>query len=145
VPGEAGEEAVVVALTCSSIPETGVFDLDLMYRLQFYTSRSLIRPWSSDDHSLQAMTAYLEGIEDKFFGEFRAAEIRVTPEDGNLVRVEFTGFPGGDLSATVKTNEVVALAAPDGSRIKACFGGREDACFNDLTGFFRSINYAPQF
>ena len=29
--------------------------------------------------------------------------------------------------------------------IKAFIGGRDDAFFNDLTGFFRSINYAPQF
>ena len=29
--------------------------------------------------------------------------------------------------------------------IKAFIGGREEGFFNDLTGFFRSINYAPQF
>ena len=32
-----------------------------------------------------------------------------------------------------------------GAAIKVWVGGRDDAFFNDLTGFFRSINYAPQF
>ena len=31
------------------------------------------------------------------------------------------------------------------SSIKLFVGGRDDAFFNDLPGFFRSINYAPQF
>ena len=29
--------------------------------------------------------------------------------------------------------------------LKGYYGGRDDAFFNDLPGFFRSINYAPQF
>ena len=32
-----------------------------------------------------------------------------------------------------------------GAEITAFLGGRDDAFFNDLPGFFRSINYAPQF
>ena len=32
-----------------------------------------------------------------------------------------------------------------GPGISAYLGGRDDAFFNDLPGFFRSINYAPQF
>ena len=37
------------------------------------------------------------------------------------------------------------IQTPDGQTIQAFIGGRDDAFFNDLTGFFRSINYAPQF
>ena len=37
------------------------------------------------------------------------------------------------------------MKTPDGHSIKIFFGGRDDAFFNDLPGFFRSINYAPQF
>ena len=39
----------------------------------------------------------------------------------------------------------MTLKAPDGIDIKVFVGGRDDAFFNDLPGFFRSINYAPQF
>jgi hypothetical protein len=45
----------------------------------------------------------------------------------------------------VDVNKVVAIPTPDGQTIQAFIGGRDDAFFNDLTGFFRSINYAPQF
>jgi hypothetical protein len=37
------------------------------------------------------------------------------------------------------------MQAPGGHAIKIYVGGRDDAFFNDLPGFFRSINYAPQF
>jgi hypothetical protein len=40
---------------------------------------------------------------------------------------------------------VVTIDTPDGHAIKGYIGGRDDAFFNDLPGFFRSINYAPQF
>jgi hypothetical protein len=40
---------------------------------------------------------------------------------------------------------VVTLDAPGGHAVRAFLGGRDDAFFNDLPGFFRSINYAPQF
>jgi len=45
----------------------------------------------------------------------------------------------------VEANKVVAIPTPNGQTIRAFIGGRDDAFFNDLTGFFRSINYAPQF
>ena len=40
---------------------------------------------------------------------------------------------------------MTTIQTPDGHSIKAYLGGRDDAFFNDLPGFFRSINYAPQF
>jgi hypothetical protein len=45
----------------------------------------------------------------------------------------------------VALNRIVPIKTPDGQTIQAFIGGRDDAFFNDLTGFFRSINYAPQF
>src|SRR5207302_5861960 len=59
--------------------------------------------------------------------------------------IDFIDFPGGAISQIVDTNKVASLSAPDGSAIKVFIGGRDDAFFNDLPGFFRSINYAPQF
>jgi hypothetical protein len=37
------------------------------------------------------------------------------------------------------------VQSPHGHSINGFVGGRDDAFFNDLPGFFRSINYAPQF
>jgi hypothetical protein len=45
----------------------------------------------------------------------------------------------------IDVNKTLTIDTPDGFAIKAFIGGRDDAFFNDLTGFFRSINYAPQF
>ena len=50
------------------------------------------------------------------------------------------------MSTVIDTNKVNVIDnTPDGHSIKAYIGGRDDAFFNDLTGFFRSIKYAPQF
>ena len=57
---------------------------------------------------------------------------------------DFFGFPG-TFARTLATNEVTTLEAPGGHRILAFVGGRDDAFFHDLPGFFRSINYGPQF
>src|SRR5205807_9311929 len=54
-------------------------------------------------------------------------------------------FPGGSFAKDVETNKSVAVEAPGGHSIKVFIGGRDDPFFNDLPGFFRSINYAPQF
>src|SRR5205814_2568390 len=54
-------------------------------------------------------------------------------------------FPGGSFSQEVEVDKVLTINTPDGFAIKTFIGGRDDAFFNDLTGFFRSIIYAPQF
>ena len=59
--------------------------------------------------------------------------------------LKFIGFPCGNFSTAVELNKVASIRTPDGQTIQAFIGGRDDAFFNDLTGFFRSINYAPQF
>lgn len=144
-PSEDGEggEKVVIALTFAPVPETGVFDADLLYRIQVDAHGRVARP--ADDQSLGALQRYFESVKDKYLGAFRAAEIRVVVDPGNRARVDFVRFPGGSFSTAVDTNRVVTIDTPGGHALKAYLGGRDDAFFNDLPGFFRSINYAPQF
>ncbi len=138
-----GGEKVVIALTFASVPETGVFDTDMLYRI-------LVAPrprvaWQDGDWSLDALMTYVGAVKEQYLGNFRPAEIRVRVDAGQRARVTFSDFPGGDLELILGTNEVLEIPIPDGPPIKAFLGGRDDAFFNDLPGFFRSINYAPQF
>ena len=136
-------EKVVIALTFASVPATGVFDTDMLYRILVSAEPRVSRP--GDDWSFSALTDYISAVKDRYLTGFRAAEIRVRVAADATARVSFTGFPGGDVETRVETNTVLDIATPDGGRIKAFLGGRDDAFFNDLPGFFRSINYAPQF
>jgi hypothetical protein len=140
----AGGEKVVIALTFASIPETGVFDTDMLYRIQIAAHPRVDLP-SEDERSLETLLRYFDAVKDKYLVELHASEIRVTVDHDNRARVDFKDFPGGSFSTVVDTNEVQTLETPDGHSIKAFLGGRDDAFFNDLPGFFRSINYAPQF
>lgn len=75
----------------------------------------------------------------------KPAEVRVTVDRNNRAHIRFIGFSGGSCAAAIATNASVSLQSPGGHQINAFVGGRDDAFFNDLTGFFRSVNYAPQF
>lgn len=143
-PDDAAGESVVVALTFASIPEAGVFDSDMLYRIRLTAQPRLVRP-SKEDLSLETIVDYVDAVGEKYLGESAASEIRVVVDPSNRARVDFVDFPGGSFSQVVETNEVVTIDTPDGHRIRAFLGGRDDAFFNDLPGFFRSINYAPQF
>ena len=140
----ADQEKVVLALTFAPVPDTGVFDTDMLYRLLVNPHGRVTWP-SGDEWSLGGLTRYFDAVHDRYFGQGEAAEVRVTVDGSGTGTVRFTGFPGGDFTALVPTNEVTALRAPSGEEITAYLGGRDDAFFNDLPGFFRSINYAPQF
>jgi hypothetical protein len=131
-------------LTFASAPAAGVLDTDLLYRLLLTSDPRVAWP-ESGDISLDSVLRYFDAVKDKYLGELKTAEIRVTVDTANRVTVKFLGFPDGDFSTTVEANKVVSIPTPDGQAIKAFIGGRDDAFFNDLTGFFRSINYAPQF
>lgn len=139
-----GGEKVVIALTFASVPQAGTFDTDMLYRIQIAAHPRVARP-SKDDRSLEALLKYFDAVREKYFGELKASEIRVTVDQANRAKVEFINFPGGSFSTVVDTNKVLTIETPDGHPIKAFLGGRDDAFFNDLPGFFRSINYAPQF
>ena len=140
----AGGEKVVIALTFASVPATGTLDTDMLYRIQIVAEPRVVRP-ARDDWSLEAFLAYVDAIKEKYLGPLKASEIRVTVDPAQRATVRFMGFPGGSFSTVVETNKVLTLRSPQGHSINAYIGGRDDAFFNDLPGFFRSINYAPQF
>jgi hypothetical protein len=55
----AAEEKVVLALTFAPVPDTGVFDTDMLYRLQVNPHARPGRP-TGDDWSLSALTGYFD-------------------------------------------------------------------------------------
>ena len=140
----AGAEKVVIALTFSATPQAGVFDTDMLYRILIAPDRRITRS-DSDDTSLTGLLTYLEGVKEKYLKILKPSEVRVTVDVNNRANLRFIGFPGGSFSASIATNQSASLRSPGGHQINAFVGGRDDAFFNDLTGFFRSINYAPQF
>ncbi len=123
------------------------------WRVSIATCCTAFRWWPSrasqarprTDHSLETLLKYFNAVKDKYLGLFKPSEIRVTVDPGGQAQVAFLRFPGGDFSTSIATNKVETISTPDGHQIKAYIGGREEAFFNDLPGFFRSINYAPQF
>jgi len=139
-----GGEKVVIALTFASIPEPGVLDNDMLYRIQIVAEPRVVGPVEGD-HSLNALLRYFEELKGKYLGPLGAAEIRVTVDPSSRATVRFINFPGGSFSTVIATNKATTIETPDHFAIQAFIGGRDDAFFNDLTGFFRSINYAPQF
>jgi hypothetical protein len=142
---EPGDEKVVIALTFASVPRAGVLDGDILYRVLLDAAPRIVWP-EGEGYTLEALLKFTQGVKDKYLGNFRPAEIRVRVDESQRAMVEFFHFPGaGSFSTTLETNKVQEVRTPDGYTLKAFIGGRDDAFFNDLTGFFRSINYAPQF
>jgi hypothetical protein len=139
-----GGEKVVIALTFAAVPQTGVLDTDMLYRILVAPDQRMLRS-GKDDQSLEGFLSYLNGVKNKYLSTLNASEIRVTVDGANRGHIRFIGFHGESFAAGVNTNEVVTLRSPGGYPIKVYIGGRDDAFFNDLPGFFRSINYAPQF
>ncbi len=137
------DEAVVIALTFASVPEAGVLDSDMLYRIQIAAHARAVKP--AGDHSLEALLKYLDAVKSKYLGELKTSEIRVAVDQNQLATVRFFNFSGGSFATQIATNSVQEIETPGGHSIKAFIGGRDDAFFNDLPGFFRSINYAPQF
>jgi hypothetical protein len=138
-----GGEKVVIALTFASTPKTGVFDTDMLYRILIApTPRDA--PQLKDDDGLEVVLKYFEAIKSKYIS-LKPAEVRVTVDKEGRAKINFMGFPSGAFVKVIDANTVTTIDTPGGSSLKAYIGGRDDAFFNDLPGFFRSINYAPQF
>ncbi len=135
-------ETLVVASTFASVPAPGVLDPDLLYRLQI-SPRQRVAGWVHG-FDLGGVFRYVDGVQERFSSPFQAGEVRAWVDEEQRAHVTLRGFPGGDLDATVVTNTAEEIVTPAGS-IKVFVGGRDDAFFNDLPGFFRSINYAPQY
>jgi Domain of unknown function (DUF4331) len=134
---------VVLALTFAAVPRAGTFDTDMLYRILLAPNPRVAPPLSSD-HSLEGLLKYFDAVKDKYLG-LKASEVRVRFDSPTRAKVDFFDFPGGAISQVIDVDRVQTLRAPDGSDVKLFVGGRDDAFFNDLPGFFRSINYAPQF
>lgn len=134
---------VMVALTFAAVPRAGVFDTDMLYRVLF-AANPRVDPPMKNDRSLDGLLKYFDAVKDKYL-RLKAAEVRVRFESPTRAKVDFMDFPGGSITQTIDVDRVQTLQSPNGSDIKIFVGGRDDAFFNDLPGFFRSINYAPQF
>jgi hypothetical protein len=134
-------ENVVLALTFASVPRAGVLDTDMLYRIRIKADPRVAHNEVVD---LVSFLQYADAVTKRYITA-NPAEIRVTVNEAQQANVRFIGFPGGGFAQTIATNRPATVTAPDGSAIKVFVGGRDDAFFNDLPGFFRSINYAPQF
>src|ERR1051325_1532414 len=139
----AGGEKVVLALTFASVPQAGVLDPHLLYRVRV-TPATRPPPEAQQDQTFAAFQRGLAAVEKRYV-RLDAPEVRVRAEGTGKAKVDFIGFAPGRFGETIDLNRVVEMATPDGHKIKVFVGGRDDAFFNDLPGFFRSINYAPQF
>ncbi|MGC1886207.1 MAG: hypothetical protein WA709_08930, partial [Stellaceae bacterium] len=140
----APDEKVVIALTFAAVPQAGVLDSDMLYRILIAPDRRIVRS-AAGDTSLDGVLTYLEAVKDKYLSVLRPSEVRVTVDCKERAHIRFLNFPGGSFCAAIPTNQSVRLQSSGGQPIKVFIGGRDDAFFNDLPGFFRSINYAPQF
>ena len=138
-----GEERVVIALTFAAAPKTGQFDKDILYRVRMYPGTRPVHP-QGEDQSLDTMLGYVKDATQKYL-HAHPAEVRVRTQADGRALVRFIGFQGGDFDKVIDFNRVTPVASKDGKALQVYLGGRDDAFFNDLPGFFRSINYAPQF
>src|SRR5205823_5208592 len=102
----AGAEHVVIALTFASVPHTGVFDTDMLYRIQVTAEPRPVRP-TDEDHSLETLLKYIGAIKDKYLGSLKASEVRVTFDHANQAKIDFLNFPGGSFSTVVETNKTL--------------------------------------
>src|SRR3954454_3845570 len=112
-----GGEKVVIALTFASVPRTGVFDPDMLYRVLMAPDARLSRS-SQNDTSLAGFLSYLEGVKHKYLSVLKPSEVRVTIDENNRANLRFLNFAGGSFSAVVDTNQSVSLQSPASQSIK---------------------------
>jgi len=96
---KAGGEKVVIALTFASVPKTGVFDTDLLYRIHIDADQRAALPLG-EEHSLGAIIKYAKAIGKKYL-EYKPSEVRVTFNKQNQAKVDFMDFPSGGFSNVV--------------------------------------------
>src|SRR6516165_4033565 len=107
-PGDdrSGVEKVVITLTFAAVPQTGVFDADMLYRILIAPDHRIVRA-AGDDTSLAGFLTYLEAVKEKYLRILRPSEIRVTVDRDNRANLRFIGFPGGSFSVSIATNQAV--------------------------------------
>ncbi|MFI8998612.1 DUF4331 family protein [Streptomyces sp. NPDC053542] len=143
-PGpDLAHETVVLASTFASVPQAGELDPDMLYRMLVHPRRRA-GGWPNG-FDLEGMVRYVDGVRERLTSPQQNGDIRAWVDDRQTAHLTLTGFVGGDISETVPTNTVTSIRTPGGEHIRVFVGGRDDAFFNDLPGFFRSINYAPQY
>ena len=137
-----GGEKVVIALTFAAHPKAGVLDTDLLYRIRINPHKRINFP---AELSLEGLLSYFDEAKDRYLSESKSFEVRVTVDESQKATVKFIDFPCGSFTHVIDVDHPTVIQSPDGHGIQTFVGGRDDAFFNDLPGFFRSINYAPQF
>src|SRR5580658_5134226 len=100
----ADSKNVVFALTFASAPAAGVLDTDLLYRL-LLTSHPRVAWPEGGDISLDSALRYFDAVKDKYLGELKTAEIRVSVDTASSVTLKFMGFPCGNFSAALEANK----------------------------------------
>src|SRR5215207_4637747 len=84
----AGGEKVVIALTFAAVPQTGILDSDILYRIRIAADQRVKRP-AKEDHSLNGLLKYFDGLKDKYLSTLRSSEVRVTLDDRNRAHIRF--------------------------------------------------------
>lgn len=135
-------DRVVLALTFASVPHAGEFDHDMLYRIRVHADPRVAS--NPELNGLDNFLQYVDAVGHKYL-QWNPAEVRVTTTPDGKAHVHFMGFPGGDFNEVVDMNKSLTVKSPGGKDIQLYIGGRDDAFFNDLPGFFRSINYGPQY
>jgi hypothetical protein len=95
-----GGEKVIIALTFASVPATGVFDPDLLYRI-LISPNPRAAPPMKDDAGVEAILKYFDAIKDKYLGNateifrliVRDKRIRVGKSDPAIVCSRFAEQP----------------------------------------------------
>jgi hypothetical protein len=131
--GKTGGEKVVVALTFAPVPKTGVFDTTC-FTGSIWTRIPGSLPGSKTSLTGRPLLIASSPFKINISGRRRP---RYGFNKKNQAKVNFIDFPGGGFSKVIDTNKVETIESPDKQSIKAYIGGRDDAFFNDLPGFFR--------
>src|SRR5438067_109299 len=98
-----GGEKVVIALTFASVPGTGIFDADLLYRI-LISPDPRIAPPMKGGADLDGILKYFNSIKDKYLG-LKPSQVRVTVGQGNRAKVELLGFPSGNFTQAIDINK----------------------------------------
>src|SRR5271166_3066848 len=91
-----GGEKIVLALTFASVPKTGVFDNDVLYKVKLYATPRVISPFQQEP-SLGSLLEYADEVRQKYL-RLTTSEIRVRVGPDNKAKVSFINFAGGNFT-----------------------------------------------
>ena len=122
-----------------------MFDTDLLYKIRLYATPRVEPPFAAEP-SLGALLEYADEVREKYLTAPVVGDPRPGRGQSGEAKVSFIDFPGGNFTTVVDTNQVVTIDT--GHRAAPGQGVRRRArrrLLQRSPGFFRSINYAPQF